>query len=373
MKTWCCKGAVRLILFGLIIMGYVTVIALAQNDDDPMTGRIIYIDPARPLGKLKVKQKKREKPTDATVGMLVRRGYMLILDPKAKATVFCADGKRHDLIPGPQGCPCATAKRGFIYNDSIIPGSRGQDSARGNFPFILSPRKTLLLTTRPTIRWSPVTSPTPESSVIYRVSIYIEGRELVWNRDVISKTEIAYPEGVKGLIRGEFYKVVVEAGKASSEQERKANLGFTVLTNAEAQSISDSEEAILRLNLPASETQFLIANLYAAQGLFSEAIEKLARLTNTLKEPAVLRMLGDLYATSGLHREAVKEYESALALPQIKSDIEGQALTFAALGRSYMELENSKQSGLHFNRAVEAFRKLGDTVTVEQLINGKQK
>jgi hypothetical protein len=345
---------------------------VTAQEAEPMTGRIIHIDPPDPPGKLKVKQKRGEQPADATVGMPVRRGYLLTLDATAKATVRCADGTTHDLQPGPQGCPCVTAARGAIYDGSSIPPTRGPDTARGAFPVVISPRKTLLLTTRPNIRWSPVATPSKEEAVTYRVSMYTDAMELVWRKDGIRKTEISYPPDAQELARGEVYKVVVQAGKASSTQEHTADLGFTVLTEGEAKSVGDAAASVRGLKLPADETQLMVADLYAARGLSSEAVEMLNALTNTLREPAVLRMLGDLYAATGLHREAVKEYEEALALPQIRSDTEGQALTLTALGRSQAALGNGERARTSFANAVEAFRKLGDAVTIEQLTEGNK-
>jgi hypothetical protein len=363
-------AAVRILLCASAVAVCASASVIAQ-EADPTTGRVIYIDPPNPPGKLKVKQKKSEQPADATVGMPVRRGYLLTLDATAKAAVRCADGTTHDLQPGPQGCPCIAAARGAIYDGSTIPPARGPDTARGAFPVLISPRKTLLLTTRPNIRWSPVAAPSKEKAVTYRVSMYTEAMDLIWRKDGIQKTEMPYPPDEQELARGEVYKVVVQAGKASSTQERTADLGFTVLTESDAKSIAEAEASVRRLNLPSDETRLMVADLYAARGLSSEAIEMLTILTNTLREPAVLRLLGDLYAASGLHREAVKEFEEALALPQIRSDIEGQALTLTALGRSHAALGNGERARASFASAVEAFRKLGDILTIEQLKDRK--
>lgn len=345
---------------------------VAAQDSDPTTGRIIYIEPANPPGKLKVKQKRGQVPADATVGMTVRRGYLLTLVPTAKAAVYCADGTRHDLRPGSQGCPCTAAARGTIYDGSSIPPARGQDTARGAFPIILSPRKTLLFTTRPNIRWSPM-AVAAAAAPTYRVSLYTDAMELVWRKDGISATELSYPADEKELVRGGVYKVVVQSGSASSRQERPDDLDFTVLTETEAKAICAAEESLRRLNLSADETRLLVADLYAARGISAEAVEMLTSLPDTLRGPAVLRMLGDLHAAAGLQREAVNYYEKALALPQIKSDTEGQALTLTALGRSYTALGDGEQARARFARAVKAFRKLGDKVTIEQLMDGELK
>lgn len=354
-RTW------RLTLGAAALAACGSASALAQ--DGPTTGRVAEVSPP---GALKVRQRKGEAFADATTGMVVRRGYRLEL-VAGRASVRCADGKLHQLKPGPQGCPCVDPEKGMMHDGSNIPGTRGTDTAGSFFPVVLSPRGKLLLTTRPTLRWSPVAAPTPGAAVTYRVGIYNEAMELVWRRQVAARTELEYPADEKPLTRGEVYKVIAEAGRRTSEEERTADLNFTVVPDAEAKEIGDAEAAIRGLNLSPAATQFFIADLYAARDLASEAIEKLEALKGGLKELAVLRMLGDLYAGAGLHREAVTHYEGALALPQAAGDLEGQALTLVALGRSYAALQKPAEAGARFAKAVEAFARLNVTVTAEQL------
>lgn len=345
----------------VFLIACTSVSALAQ--DGPTTGRVAQVNPA---GKLKVRQRRGQDFAVATVGMIVRRGYRLNLDSSGQASVKCADGKIHQLNPGLQGCPCVTPVEGTIQDGSRIPSTRGPDTAGSLFPVIVSPRKTLLLTTRPVLRWSPVISSSPGAAVTYKVSI-VSDAGTVWSRQVTSRTEMEYPTDEKALTRGEGYKLTVAAGRRTSEEESAADLGFSVSADEEAKKIADAEASIDALKLQTNEKKFFIADLYAAGGLSSEAIIKLEALKGELKELAVLRLLGDLYANAGLHREAATHYESALKLPQAVSDLEGQALTLTSLGRSYDMLKKSDQAQASFTKAVEIFGKLGEQVTVEKL------
>ena len=350
----------RRLFAAVLLVACVSVPAWAQ--EGPTTGRVAQVNPA---GKLKVRQRKGQVFAEATVGMIVRRGYRLDLDSGGRASIKCADGKIHQLSPGPQGCPCVNPEEGAIQDGSRIPRTRGPDTAGSLFPVILSPRKTLLLTTRPVLRWSPVAS-SPAGAVTYKVSI-VSFAGTIWSRQVTSRTEIEYPADERELTRGEEYKLVVTAGRKTSEDEGGADLGFIVMTDEEAKRIADAEASIRALNLRTSETQFFIADLYAARGLSSEAIIKLEALKGDLKELAVLRLLGDLHAHAGLHREAVTHYENALKLPQAVSDLEGQALTLTSLGRSYEMLKKADEAKASWTKAVEIFGKLGEQVTVEKL------
>lgn len=354
--------AARLVLCAAATAACAAVSTLAQHG--PTTGRIAYVEPA---GKLKVKQRNSEVLADATPGMLVRRSYLLDLDPSAKAAVKCADGNLYQLTPGRQACPCVASSAGETYKGFSDPRTSGADTEARAFPVVISPRGTLLLTTRPTIRWSPVAVPSRGSPVEYRVGIYGEGTKPVWERKVNSVTELEYPAGEKSLVRGVVYKVIVEGAGRISEEETTAWLGFTVMTDDQAKDLGDAEDRIRGHNLPAAEAQLLIADLYAARGLSSEAIEKLNALKGALNRPWVLLMLGDLYAAEGLHREAIAQYDGALALLKTGEDPEARALALAALGRSYLSMGKFKEANSIFPSAVNAYRGLGVHVSIEQL------
>jgi predicted negative regulator of RcsB-dependent stress response len=361
--------AARLVLCAAATAACASMSTLAQ--DGPMTGRIAYVEPA---GKLKVQQRNSKVLADATPGMLVRRSYLLDLDPGARAAVRCADGNLHQVEPGRHGCPCVASAAGEIYKGLSSPRTGGADTQAGAFPVVISPRGTLrgmlLLTTRPTIRWSPVATPSQGPPVEYQVGIYGEGMKPVWEKKVSSVTEMEYPAGEKSLTRGKVYKVVVEGAGRSSQDEVTAWLGFTVMTDAQAKDVGDAETRIRGRNLPAVEAQLLIADLYAARGLSSEAIEKLDALKGALNQPWVLLMLGDLYAAEGLHREAIAQYDGALALLQTGKDPEAQALALAALGRSYLSMGRFTEANSIFPRAQNAYRGLGVNVSIEQLKKG---
>ena len=360
--------AIRLALRAAVAAAFVSVPALAQ--DGPPTGRVVYVEPA---GKLKVKQRRSDGAATATVGTIVRRGYLLNLDPGAKAAVRCDDGKLHQLGPGLQGSPCVAPVAGAIYDGYGPPRTGGADTRNKAFPVIISPRGTRLLTTRPTIRWSPVVAPPQGAPVKYQVIVFREKMEKVWQREVSGLTELEYPAAEPPLARGVLYKVIVEAGERSSEAEGTPDMGVTVLTDEQANHLAAAETQLRGLNLPAAETQFLVAELFAARGLTSEAIDKLNALRSTLNQPWVLLLLGDLYAAVGLHREAVTQYEGVLVLSQTAEDPEAQALAFASAGSSYLALGAFADANSVFTKAVDAYRKLGITVDVKQLKKGAVK
>lgn len=364
MKTFLLKQVAGPFCVTSLLIACAAVFACAQ---EPTTGRVAQISQA---GKLKVRQRRGDAFAEATVGMIVRRGYRLDLEAGARASVMCADGKVHHLIPGAQGCPCVAPDEGAVYDGSRIPRTRGPDTLARRFPVVISPRKTQLLTTRPMLSWTPV-DPPKSGGVTYTISL-ANYQGTIWSRKVISQTTLEYPADEKPLMRGEEYQFVVEAGNKTSESDDSAGLGFYVVTDEEAKKINDAETAIRALNLGQNEKQFFIADLYAARGFSSEAIIKLQSLKTILKELAVLRLLGDLYAAAGLHREAITNYESALTLPKAATDLEGQALTLTSLGHAYEMLNKPDQAKASWTKSVELLAKLGEKVTIEELAKPKK-
>jgi hypothetical protein len=350
--------------------------ANAQSGDSigPTSGRIVFINPKEPKGTLKVKQAKGVEPVNATEGMLVRRGYLLTLDPAARAAVICGDGRKRELAPGPQGCPCTKPCTpevcGIRYDGSTIGATRGPDTDKGGFPVVISPRRTMLRNLRPTIRWAPIAG--AKASSTYNVTLYGDSMKVIWTREVVSQTRLAYPDKEPPLTPGQTYKVVVTSDGLSSQQDHSPGLGFTTLTADQARTLADEESKRKQLELPETQTHFLVANLYAARELYAEAIEQSEDLYTTMKEPAVARMLGDLYAAIGLNREAEKKYVEALGLTAA-SDLDGLGLTQKNLAQVYENLGIFDQAIARLEEAMKAYRRLGYTAMVNALFNEERR
>jgi hypothetical protein len=348
----------------------------AQAGDGAGTtlGRIVWIEPKEPKGTLKVQQGKKVAPVNAAEGMLVRRGYMLILDPTARAAVVCGDGRKRELAPGRQGCPCTQPCTpevcGINYGGSTIGPTRGPDTNGGLFPAIISPRQTRLRTLRPTIRWSPIAGATGKTA--YTVTLYGERMQVVWTKEVASETRLDYPDREPPLKPGQTYVVAITSGGRSSQEDHSPGLGFTTLTAAQARALADEEARRRQMQLPEPQTRFLIANLYAARELYAEAIEQLEDLYTTMKEPAVVRMLGDLYAVIGLNREAEKKYLEALALTPA-DDLDGMGATQKDLAQVYESLGIIDRAIARLAAAKRAYQGLRNWAMVNAMSKDEQR
>jgi hypothetical protein len=350
------------------------VSAQSGQSTDPTLGRIVSIEPKEPKGALKVQQARRVAPVNAHEGMLVRKGYLLTLVPTARAKVICGDGKERVLTPGLQGCPCTKPCTpevcGIRYDGSTISLPRGPDTDNSLFPVVISPRKTMLRTLRPTIRWSPI--PDANASTIYKVILYGEGMNVIWDREVMAETRLPYPHDERPLKPGQTYKVVITSDGLSSQQDNSPGLGFTTLTADQSQLLAGEEAKRKQLKLPETQIRFLIVNLYAARELYSEAIEQLEGLYTTMKGPAVAGTLGDLYAVTGLNREAEKKYLEALELTDA-DDLDGLGMLQRNLAQVYENLGIFDQAVARLKEAMKAYRRLGNRAMLNALLKEERR
>jgi len=286
----------------------------------------------------------------ALFGAPLRRGDLLRLGSAGSATVACADLKLATVEGGVSGYPCQTAPRTpLVYEGTLLNPTRG-DNGSGDTPLVISPRKTKLLNPRPVLRWQPM--PGAKS---YKLSL----RGTNWTAEMSGASELPYPDSAPALQPGVTYRLVVTAGDRSSSEEPGAGLGFSVLGAAEAKAVKEAEAKIRALSLTETATALLIANVYATNGLYAEAVEGLERLPGP-QEPAVLRLLGDLYISTGLNRLAEERYTTALARSEALSDVEGQAQAQHALGRIYEALGNPTEARRHLSAALALYDRLGD-------------
>lgn len=221
---------------------------------------------------------------------------------------------------------------------------------------ILAPRKTKILATRPVLRWTAVAGVSS-----YKISV--RGPNLNWTTDVAGTTELIYPGSAPALALGSVYKLSVAAGARSSDEDGAPGLGFTLLKAEEAQNVRSAEARIRALGLDDVATRFLVANLYASHELYAEAIADLAALAIASSQPAIVRMLGDLYLSVGLNRLAEERFLQALALSEKANDSEGIAAAENALGLVYESLGAKAEAIRHTEKAITWYQKLGDAKT----------
>ena len=176
-------------------------------------------------------------------------------------------------------------------------------------PYLISPRSTLILDDRPTIRWNEVPGATS-----YTVTIVTEEGE-IWSQANVTGTEIVYP-GNPPLQPGTYYLAIVEADTgASSQEEDVPGRTFRLLGADRANSAREAIAFLDRQQLSRDEKALLQAYLYIGYYLRADAIETLESSVDAgSQNPEVYRLLGNLYETVALTSLAEERYLEAIEL-----------------------------------------------------------
>jgi hypothetical protein len=304
-------------------------------------------------GQVTVKRKGWNSYEPVVFGTNLQPGDALHLSDSSHAKVVCADITLHEVAFGVVGVPCLPNQPLLRRPDGSTINVTRSSPDDGSYPKVLSPRKTKLLSAYPVLRWKPVQG-------VSTYWITVRGPNLYWSSQV-DGTETVYPDVAQRFLPGVDYKLVVQAGDRTSNDEPGLGLGFSVLDSKSAKTVEDEENRINSLGLPEGPTQFLIAHLYSTNGLNAEAIQKLERISHTFKAAAVDRLLGVLYLEVGLTRQAEESYLRSLDLSKGEGDEEGQMMVHLALARIYGDsLGNSALASQQLEEALVLANKIGD-------------
>jgi hypothetical protein len=255
------------------------------------------------------------------------------------------------------GCP-QPPEPALVSGKSLLGNTRGNIDPL--IPYIINPRTTKLLGSTPVLRWNSV--PRAKSYIVR-----VEGEGLEWTT-TISNTEIIYP-GDPLLQPGVIYMLMVEADTGnSSRDEGTPGLGFSLLSEEEANRVRVAAGKLSTLKLPAEAQAFGLAQLYTGHGLNAEAIETLEQLVVNGNQAAnVYRAIGDLYRQTGLNMLAENYYTKAIELAQAAEDVEGLAAAQAGIGTVYETLGNKSEAIRWFEQAKLGYETLGDKTSINEL------
>jgi hypothetical protein len=228
-------------------------------------------------------------------------------------------------------------------------------------PYIISPRRTLLLNDRPTLRWNKV----PGVNT-YTVSL-IKGDWAIWETTV-NGNEVIYP-GRPQLDSGIEYVLVVKAENGrTSEEEKLRDRSFRMLPTAEKQFVQGAIELINDRPIADTTKALQRAYFYIGSGLKAEAIETLEALVATgFQEVVAYRKLGDLYWEEGVTLLAESNYLKAHELASAAKDIGEQAQLEETLGGIYGAIGEKQEAVRWLAQAINSHKALGNTPRVKEL------
>ena len=274
-----------------------------------------------------------------------------LLKVEGKASVLCADLSIKSLERG--RCPCPT-DRGWLEYQGARFSSRPR-SAPSDVPYILYPRNTMVLESRPLLRWH-VTGVTS-----YTVSIVRDG-QVVWSQPNVIGDGIRYPDDAPSLQSGADYLLVVRDNatlRVSTEDPMKG-LGFRSIDDANRRVVMQRRDAILALDTlekPARQMALAVyyigLNLEDERGLWSEAWQLLESVAQAQNAPAVYLRTGDVLLATKLSDEAKAAYQTALRNAESMDDMESQAAAHVGLWQVTGDT-------VYLDRAVALYDALGD-------------
>lgn len=291
-------------------------------------------------------------------GAALRRGDLVSVPVGGLATVACADLTLRELPPGRfSGLPCAVPdKTALLFEGSLIAATRGDDS--DELPIVVAPRRTRLLSPRPTLRWS---VPNGAGSA----TVTVKGPGVSWSANApTGSTSLTYPADAPALQPGGSYRVSIAAAGRSSDEAADPGMGFTLLTEPAGAEVRAGLDRINALKLAPDAARLLAAHFLATKGLAAEAIEQLAAAAPT---PRLLLTLGALEQSVGLPRLAEARWLQAAKAAASANDIEAQAQAQAALGSLYLDVFGLRSDAAKsFDEAATLYAKLGDSASAGQ-------
>ncbi len=214
---------------------------------------------------------------------------------------------------------------------------------------IVSPRKTLVLSERPTFRWNEV----PGASS-YSVSL-MDGSETYWQQEVRG-TEIVYP-GNPPLKQGVSYSLVIKSDNDFSSESHldKSELKFNLLDPESAQKIESKIEWISKQGLKPEVEALVSTTLYIEHGLNAKAVKTLEKLrVDGTQAFAVDRTLSKLYQHIGLNVLSEERSKTARELETASNVTETDLLEQKVVGLQQNAANIFKEEGASLLRQQNA-------------------
>ncbi len=243
--------------------------------------------------------------------------------------------------------------------------ARERESDYGNIPIILSPRNTSLLDFAPAISWVAV-----EGALEYQLSLsgLSSFDDVVLDTSAVICAEeldvtgsrvcsAAWPDGW-ALEPGQRYFMTVSArtGIASPLRESEAS-ALRTLDEEQMKSVQAEINTIYELGLDEGTEASLLAPIYVASNLNSQAISAYAQVINLQPTPLLYLALGDLYREINLQRYAFDAYQHSLDLLDASEDnLLVRAAAEFGIGQVYYAQQNFDEAEKHFKFALEIYR-----------------
>ncbi|MEQ8996113.1 MAG: tetratricopeptide repeat protein [Coleofasciculus sp. B1-GNL1-01] len=276
----------------------------------------------------------------------------------------CADLSSQTLSSGNNRLnPCPTATE----QTECTPGTyncphRGDIAWNNRIPYIITPRRTAILTDKPLLHWNGL----PDAN---SYTVTLEGDGIEWTTQV-SDTQITYP-GEPPLQPGGDYLLIIEADTGESsldESPLPGGLNFSRLDEQQAQQIRTQATQITQQPWNQTAKALALATLYSKHQLHTQAIASLESLiADGVESAAIYRKIGDRYFYHlALPPQAKPYYKKAIELSHT-TDIEEKTHAQYHLGRIETALGNHDEAMHWFTLALQGYQTLGYSEQIQNL------
>ncbi len=174
-----------------------------------------------------------------------------------------------------------------------------------DIPYAIAPRRTMILTTRPEIRWNLVAG-----TKSYEISLISPNFETIsWTVDA-ANINYQYPLNQPELKTGEEYILKIKTNNFLSSTEDGQTVWMKILSPEKQQELFSLLEQLRLEDLPEPTEIILESILYEKFELYSNAIAILSSYVQGHPEAITVReRLAELYAQIGLAQEEQQEYQ----------------------------------------------------------------
>ena len=271
---------------------------------------------------------------------------------------FCASGQR--LPEGTYDAFVPRAGRPRALENVLVSTAAVRDP--GESGLLVSPRTTRLLEPPEVILWRPV-----EGAFEYAIElsgraqpILLEAatadcvRRSAWNDEILCALAWPGPSILEPEVE-HFLAVGFSRGLAARFEHYGDKAALRLLGDQEARRVRRQLTQVAGLPLSPGERQFLSAEIYLRNGLWSAAVSAYQGASKELELPAASVALGDLFAATGLSDLATRNYQAALD----SKDSAAAAAAALGLGCLYSTYARFDEAERYFRQASDYYRVAG--------------
>lgn len=253
-----------------------------------------------------------------------------LLEVEGQAVVLCAGTQQVILETGPNDILCRRQPARFQYNGAEY----NVPQRPGDVPYVLYPRRTLLLDERPALIWHDTGADT------YQLTLLAQQTGESWRETATATTEISYPAQWPPLQPGVSYLLLVT--DETEAEDQTPGIGFALADEAQLQEMEQDTQTIAALpDLDETERTFILAAYYATHKPdpgaewqpVGEAWRNFEALAQTHNTPALHLWRGYTLMEMLLPLEAEAAFKAAIAAAEPVDDLETQARAYTVLGQ----------------------------------------